>query len=127
MSGFRPVPKPAADKPKKRKQNGYKGKNTRYCFYTGEPGAERHEIYGGPNRQTSVDHGFQVDLCPEIHRQFHDPQTDLDFERIIFWKKHYQRIYEEEQIEAGKTPEQARIEWMDLIGKSYLPILEEKK
>jgi hypothetical protein len=120
MSGFNPVPKPEKDKPKRKKQNGYKGKPTRYCFYTGESGAERHEIYGGPNRQTSIDHGFQVDLCPEIHLSFHDPQTDLDFERIIFWKKHYQTIFEAEKIEAGKTPDQARAAWMRLIGKNYL-------
>jgi hypothetical protein len=120
LNGLHPVPKPAADKPKKKKQNGYKDKPMRYCFYTGAPNAERHEIYGGPNRQISIDHRFQVDLCPEIHQRFHDPQTDEDINRIIFWKKHYQIIFEEEQIETGKTADQARDAWIELIGKSFL-------
>lgn len=124
MSTFNPVPKPQKEKPKKKKQNGWKNKNTRYCFYTGEPGAERHEVYGGSNRQISINRGFQVDLCPEIHRSFHDPKTDLDFERIRFWKMHYQIIFEEEKIESGRTPKQAREDWMDLIRKSYLEVVE---
>jgi hypothetical protein len=120
VNSFNPVPKPQKEKMKKKQQNGWKNKPERYCFYTGEPGAERHEIYGGSRRQISIDRGYQVDLCQEIHERFHDPQTDLDFERIIFWKKHYQAIYEAEQIEAGKTPEQARTQWIEDMGKNYL-------
>ncbi len=39
--------------------------------YTGRPGAERHEIWGGPDRQKSIEMGFQVDLCSELHARLH--------------------------------------------------------
>lgn len=119
MTRFNPVPKPAPDKPKK-KQNGYKDKVNRYCYYTGAPYAERHEIYGGSNRQTSIDHRFQVDLRPDIHKRFHNPQTPEDFERIAFWKKYYQRQYEDKLKASGVSAGQARKMWMWLIGKNYL-------
>lgn len=45
-----PFPKPKTTK-KKLLVNGYKDKEKRRCWYTDRPGAERHEIFGGPNRQ----------------------------------------------------------------------------
>ena len=46
-------PKPVTKK-KKPACNGYKDKQNRICAYTGERGAERHELFGGANRQTST-------------------------------------------------------------------------
>jgi hypothetical protein len=119
------VPKPPKDKLKKKKQNGYKNKSNQFCYYTGTPYAERHEVYGGSNRQTSIEHGFQVDLSPQIHKQFHNPQTEEDFDRIIYWRQYYQRLYEEKLLASGITPKQARKLWMYLIGKNYLEPVEE--
>lgn len=43
-------PKPKSKK-KKLLHNGYKDKHERICWYTGRSGAERHEIWGGPDRK----------------------------------------------------------------------------
>lgn len=113
------IPKPSTKKHKK-KANGYRNKANRYCYYTGKPGAERHEIYGGPNRQTSIDMGFQVDLCQEYHYKFHHPREQEDFEMIDYWKKYYQKKYESKLTDSHVNPEEARKLWMLMIGKNYL-------
>ena len=61
-----PIPKPRSAK-KKRACNGYKDKKNRYCYYCGTPYAERHEVYGGSNRQKSILNKWQVDLCHSCH------------------------------------------------------------
>lgn len=115
-----PFPKPAPAKKKKLLHNGYKEKPERRCYYTGQSGAERHEIWGGPWRQTSIDMGFQVDLSPEIHRMFHEKDKDWIKREILWWQRHYQAEYENKLIRTGITPAQARECWMALIGKNYL-------
>lgn len=57
-----PFPKPKTTK-KKKKVNGWKNKKYRRCKYCGEGNAERHEVFFGANRQTSIDNKFQVDVC----------------------------------------------------------------
>ena len=114
-----PFPKPAKKK-EKLLHNGYKNKAERRCYYTGQPGAERHEIWGGPWRQTSIEMWFQVDLSPEMHRKFHAAQEDWIIREINWWKRHYQEMYENKLIESGIRPDQARQCWMALIGKNYL-------
>lgn len=115
-----PFPKPKPTKKKRLLYNGFKNKPQRRCYYTGRPGAERHEIWGGPWRQTSIEMGFQVDLCPELHRQFH-AHTPWAEREILKWQQHYQREYEQKLIDTGVTPQQARECWMALIGRNYLP------
>lgn len=119
MTEFHPVPKPV-NKPKKKNQNGWKGKVNRYCHYCGTPYADRHEVYGGPNRQTSIDHGFQVDLCKECHREMTDNITPQAQERNRYWKQYYQQKYEDKLKASGISAQQARKMWMWLIGKNYL-------
>lgn len=116
---FRPVPKPV-EKKKKKKQNGYSDKPQRYCYYCGTSHAERHEIFCGANRQTSIDLGFQIDLCPSCHRAIHAQDDELWQERKIHWQKHYQELCEKKLIDGGITPKQARACWMKLIGKNFL-------
>jgi hypothetical protein len=128
MSGFNPVPKPAADKPKKKKQNGYKDKPNRRCFYDGDPAAERHEVFGGnPNRQHSIEDGFQVDVCTRHHKELQANITEWAQKENKFWREFYQRKYEIQKIGEGMTPLEARIAFRERYGKSYLPILEEEK
>ena len=115
-----PFPKPAPAKKKKLLYNGYKDKPDRRCYYTGRPGAERHEIWGGPWRQTSREMGFQVDLSPDIHRMFHENEKDWIRREILWWRRHYQAEYENKLIRTGITPDQARQCWMALIGRNYL-------
>lgn len=116
-----PFPKTMGEpkKPKK-KQNGYKDKPNRKCFYTGTPGAERHEVFGGPNRQTSIDHGFQIDVCRDIHHALQYKTTEWARQEDLRWKQYYQKLYEDKVIEQGLDSGQARKLWLIMIGKNYL-------
>lgn len=89
---FNPVPKPEKTKKKRKKQNGYANKAERYCHYCGTAYAERHEVYGGnPNRQISIDHGFQVDLCQKCHLEIEENITDRAKERNDYWESSINR------------------------------------
>lgn len=112
-------PKPQTRK-KKKKQNGYKDKASRFCAYCGKPYAERHEVFGGSNRQISIDLGFQVDVCHEHHEELHMNCSKWAQQENIKLRRFYQKKYEEEKIDEGMTPEQARNDWMILIGRNYL-------
>ena len=114
-----PFPKPRTTK-KKLLANGYKDKPQRRCWYTDRPGAERHEIFGGPNRQKSIELGFQVDVCPEIHARLHANCDDWARIENRKWKMYYQTKYEEEMIAEGASDEEARSSWMMLIGRNCL-------
>lgn len=112
-------PKPKKKK-KKRKTNGWKDKPNRYCYYTGKPYAERHEVFFGRGlRQISIDYGFQVDLSPELHKEVHE-QTPLGQSITNYWRKYYQKKYMDDQIASGKSKEEALRSWIDLIGRNYL-------
>lgn len=134
-----PCPKPAPKKKKRRKQNGWKDKPRRYCVYTGQPYAERHELfYGNPDRQKSIDHGFQVDLCPPIHQLFHGQVDKAKLQALqipgmfpdpLAWaeeeldnlRQECQRNWEvTQEMEMGWTSEEARREWIKLMGRSYI-------
>jgi hypothetical protein len=117
---MKPVPKPPKDSKRKPLSNGYKNKQNRICFYCRTPRAERHEVYGGHNRQISIREGFQVDLCPTCHKGIHEQVTQEDKARKEYWQQHYQQKYETKLIDTGIRPEQARALWIGLIGKSYL-------
>ena len=116
-----PFPKTMGEpKKKKKKQNGYKDKPNRYCYYTGSPAAERHEVFPGPNRQISIDHGFQVDVCHDIHVALQYETTEWARAEALKWKQYYQKLYEERVMESGVDAENARKLWMMMIGKNYL-------
>lgn len=97
-----------------------KDKAERCCYYCGTPYAERHEVFGGPNRQISIDNGFQVDLCPAHHREIQDNITEWAKKQNRIWRKAYQTKYERTLIKRGATEEQARESFIMLIGRSYL-------
>ena len=114
------IPKPG-NKKKEKLTNGYKNKSNRTCHYCNTSGAERHEVYGGnPNRQISIKHQFQVDLCQECHLEIEANTTKQAKERNNYWEKHYQTLYESKIIASGVKKKQARALWMLLIGKNYL-------
>lgn len=112
-------PKPQ-DKKKKKKVNGYKGKADRVCAYTGRPFAERHEIFCGRNRQISIDNGFQIDVCPEIHAELQANITEWAQAENLRLRQKCQWEYENNLISTGMTPDEAREDWLRLIGRSYL-------
>ncbi|MDD2218243.1 MAG: hypothetical protein PHW03_07670 [Eubacteriales bacterium] len=112
------IPKPGSAK-KKKKTNGYKDKHKRFCFYCKTPSAERHEVFGGSNRQISIDHRFQVDLCADCHREMQANITDQGKERNRYWRQHYQKLYEDRLMESGVPGKQARELWLLLIGRNY--------
>ena len=86
----------------------------------GKPYAERHEVFGGSNRQISIDLGFQVDVCHEHHEELHMNCSEWAQQENIKLRRFYQKKYEEEKIDEGMTPEQARNDWIILIGRNYL-------
>ena len=101
-------PKPQ-DKKKKKKVNGYKGKADRVCAYTGRPFAERHEIFCGRNRQISIDHAeLQANITEWAQAE------NLRLRQKCQWE------YENNLIATGVTPDEAREDWLRLIGRSYL-------
>lgn len=119
IGDFRPVPKPGQAK-KTKKVNGYKDKPKRLCYYCKTAGAERHEVFGGANRQISINHGFQIDLCSECHRNMHNPPDKEWMRRRNYWKRFFQKKYEEELVSKGISKINARQLWLKLIGKNYL-------
>lgn len=115
-----PFPKSMGEPVKtKKKKNGYKDKPNRYCYYTGKPGAERHELFGGPYRQTSIDLGFQIDVCPDIHYAMQYGTTEWAKEETLKWRRRFQKKYEDEIIKNGLSADQARMLWLQLMGKNY--------
>lgn len=112
-------PKPQ-DKKKKKKVNGYKHKADRVCAYTGRPFAERHEIFCGRNRQISIDNGFQIDVCPEIHAELQENITEWAQAENLRLRQKCQSEYEDTLIGSGITSDEARALWLKLIGRSYL-------
>lgn len=112
-------PKPK-DQKKKKKANGYKDKAERVCAYTGRPYAERHEIFCGRNRQISIDEGFQIDVCPEIHAELQANITEWAQAENLRLRQKCQTEYEGRLINSGITPDKAREVWLNLIGRSYL-------
>lgn len=112
-------PKPKTIK-KEKKVNGYKDKPNRVCWYCGERNAERHEVFNGPYRQTSIEMGFQVDVCQIHHRRLHE--SGRKFARIESqkWRMYFQKQYEDKLTETGISEEHARELWMTMMGKNYL-------
>ena len=108
------------DKKKKKKCNGYKDKADRVCAYTGRPFAERHEIFCGRNRQISIDNGFQIDVCPEIHAELQANITEWAQAENLRLRQKCQSEYEDTLIGSGIAPDEARKLWIRLIGRSYL-------
>lgn len=113
-------PKPKKTGRKRKKMNGWKNKSNRVCKYCGKPYAERHEVFGGSNRQISIDNEFQVDVCRKHHEELHANSTEWAINENKKLRQHYQLKCEIELIEQGYTAEQARRAWMLLIGRNYL-------
>jgi hypothetical protein len=113
------VPKPSASK-KRRKCNGWKDKPSRVCAYDGTAYAERHEVFGGSNRQTSIDLGFQVDVSPARHAELQAGLTEWAKAENLRLRQYFQAKHEAELREGGLSAEEAREAWITLIGRSYL-------
>jgi hypothetical protein len=113
------VPKPK-DARKKKKVNGWKDKPNRICAYDGTAYAERHEVFGGALRQTSIDLGFQVDVSPARHRELHENVTEWAQRENLRLKRFFQTKYEAECFAAGMGAAEARAAWMALMGRNLL-------
>lgn len=112
-------PKPK-DTKKKRPENGWKDKPNRVCEVCGEYGAERHEIFGGPNRRNSIEDGLQMDLCQYHHRLWHEDTS----KKVSRWRdkcrQKAQRKYEQSMMENGYDDQQARMSFMRRYGFNLL-------
>lgn len=112
-------PKPKTPN-KKKEYNGYKNKAERTCAYTGTSHAERHELFGGPNRQTSIREGLQIDLSPEKHRELQDNITEWAQAENKRLKAEAQTRWMNEYMETEGVSEAAALRaWMLLIGRNY--------
>lgn len=117
------VPKPQ-DKKKTKLFNGYKDKKNRVCMVRGTAYAERHEIFGGSNRQKSIKYGLQVDLSHEEHERVTNPRTPEDLAFVQELKEYGQKKFEDMMIEnEGMTPLEARRTFMFEFGKNYRDML----
>ena len=114
------VAKPV-EKKKKKLMNGYKDKPNRICVECGTGYAERHEIFGGANRQHSIEDKLQIDLCKECHDRWHRGTDAETIEWREKWRSRAQRCYEKRMIEAGAKPKRARKIFMDRYGINTLP------
>lgn len=105
---------------KRKKYNGYKDKPNRICFHRETGGAERHEVFFGTGqRDISIEYGFQVDLCPELHWEIHQ-ETEWGRKEDLLWKQTYQTVYMDCLEADGLTRDEALATWMHLIGRNYL-------
>ena len=105
---------------RKKLYNGYKTKHQRVCRYCGAHYAERHEVFGGSNRQISIANHFQVDVCREHHRMLQDNIEDWAKRENLRLRQYFERKWLDERIEEGMTEAEAVGGWMHLIGKNYL-------
>lgn len=117
-------PKPGTAK-KKKLYNGYKEKAERVCAYCGAYGAERHEVFGASNRQTSIEYGLQVDVCAAHHAELHANSTKW----AIAENKRLRRVHQlkwmrKTMIQENIKGKEALDAWMLLIGRNYVEEFE---
>lgn len=77
-----------------------------------EPWLVRHEVFHGPNRQTSIRYGLYVFLPPDAHNMAsYGVHLNRPFE------KHLQEVSQQRAMEHyGWTLD----DWMQIIGKNYV-------
>lgn len=90
------------------------------CYRCGRYGStEKHHIFGGANRRLSEEDGLYVFLCHECHNE---PPYGIHYYKIAMDWMHRtgQRAFEDELIENGASPDEARQRFMERYGKNYL-------
>lgn len=90
------------------------------CEVCGKPYAELHEVFEGPNRQHSIEHGLQIRLCAEHHRGKNGPHMNAKTEQLL--KRAYQYKFEVKKMEEGLDPDQARDAFMAIFGRNYIDL-----
>ena len=88
------------------------------CIECGHAYAETHEIFYGPNRVKSIEHGMQIRLCGEHHRGPDGPH--MCHERDIMYKQTYQQILEHYHMGNGMSAEDARALFRREFGRNYI-------
>lgn len=91
------------------------------CYRCGRYGVtEKHHIMQGvANRKLSEEDGLYVYLCHSCHNE---PPDGAHFSKITMGWLHRigQRAFEDELIENGASPDEARQRFMERYGKNYL-------
>lgn len=112
-------PKPEFKKQKKAKNNVLSLEPRRCALCHRVLLCETHEVFGGVNRQISIEYGFQVPLDSRCHDMVtRNYESTLEDQQK--WRESYQRLQEEVWISEGFSPEEARSKWIELIGRNYL-------
>lgn len=113
------IPKPGKTRGRKAKNNPVPTDNA-LCAMCGQYSiCDTHEIYGGINRQISIKNKYQVKICRKCHIQVTNNDAST-LRRQALWKRFAQKDQEREWVRNGMTPEEARAEWMKVIGRNYL-------
>lgn len=65
-----------------------------HCIICGKTNINKHEIFGGRNRQNSKNYGLVIPLCQEIHHnQYKCKGIHFDAELREYWHKKGQEIF----------------------------------
>lgn len=88
------------------------------CIECGQAYAETHEIFFGPNREKSIEHGMQIRLCGEHHRGNNGPH--MNHETDMKYKQAYQQVFEDYHVSNGMSEEEARALFRREFGRSYI-------
>lgn len=89
------------------------------CYICGKMGpTEKHHVFGGPNRPLSEKDKLFVYLCHDCHNEPPDG-VHFDKNRRRWLQGKAQEEYEQQKIEQGCTPEEARSLFMQRYGRNY--------
>ena len=112
---------PKPEKHKKKPLNNPKPTENDICIYTRQPYATTHEIFeGNGRRQISIKNGYQIKINLQDHMLIQQATDPYWVAEDLRWKIYYQTKFEVERIAEGMTVDEARAEWVELIGKSYI-------
>lgn len=88
-------------------------KDLEHCIICGQPHINKHEIFFGRNRNTSIKYGFVIPLCDSFHHdQVNCTGIHFDTELCLEWQKKAQ-MYFEKNIDT-------REEFISIFGTNYL-------
>ena len=84
-----------------------------HCIICGKAPVNKHEIFGGRNRQTSIKWGLVIPLCVSEHHKGNIEGIHKDKELDRFWKRKGQLAYMKHY---NKSVE----EFISVFGQNYL-------
>ena len=91
----------------------------RKCYKCGTTeGLHRHHVFFSANRKISEKYGFVEDLCHSHHTGDKGVHFDREFDLQL--KRKHQLIFELDKMSDGISRDEARKEWLSIVGRNYL-------